>query len=226
MTTGIYRTTEDGNPRVLEDSVSVRVTENYLAGEAGLTASSGVTFTGTLNQKIASSLTASASISAVPTFIGTGASLIANNSIMVADARVITLADASFVASASVVLDGRVTRPGVSALNASGSLNASGKITQYANVVSGTLEFNRITEASDVRITEGGDTRITDPVTTNNIEGTLVAEAHVTPFTSIGYIKVSGEWKEIAQIDVKQQANWGYFEKLYRHTSGSWKRIY
>ena len=226
MTTGIYRTTEDGNQRVLEDSVGLRVTENYREGAATLVASSGFDFLGTLSQGADASLVASSTVTAVPTFIGTGASLLANNSILVAEARVIILADASLVAASSMLPDATTVLKGVSSMAASGSVTASGRPIRNASVVSGTLEFDRSTEEEDTRITEDGDVRITNFVTVNNIEGSMVANPTFIPFASTAYIKVNGVWQEVVDVDVKQQGDWGYLDKIYRNMSGKWKRIY
>lgn len=226
MTTGIYRTTEDGNQRVLEDSVGLRVTENYESGEASLVASSTLTVAAGLIQPVTSSLNATSTASVVARFIGTGSSLKINNSTLEAEARVIILADASLVAASSMLPNGTTVLNGISSLAASGSLVASGKPIRNASVISGTLEFDRDTEENDTRITEDGDVRTTNPITVNNIEGSMIANPTFIPFTSTAFIKVNGVWKEVIDVDVKQQGNWGYLDKIYRNISGKWKRIY
>ena len=226
MTTGIYRTTEDGNQRVLEDSVGLRVTENYQSAEASLTASSGFDFLGILSQGANASLVVFSTVNATPTFIGTGASLLANNSVLQAAARVVILTDASLVAASSMLPNGTTVLNGISNLAANGSLVASGKPIRNASVISGTLEFDRDTEEDDTRITEDGDVRTTNPITVNNIEGSMIANPTFIPFTSTAFIKVNGVWKQVVDVDVKQQGNWGYLDKIYRNMSGKWKRIY
>lgn len=227
MTTGIYRTTEDGNQRVLEDSVGLRVTENYQEGAATLVASSGFDFLGTLSQGAEASLVASSTVNASATFIGTGASLLANSSTLEANARVVAFVDASLIAASSMLPNGTTVLKGVCSLAASGGLVASGKPIRNAKVISGTLEFDRITEENDTRITEDGDVRITNFITVNTIEGSIIANPTFIPFTSTAYIKLNSVWQEVVDVDVNKLGSWSNnLDKIYRNMSGKWKRIY
>lgn len=226
MTLGIYRATEDGNQRVLEDSVGLRVTEAYKVGEASLVASSTLNAAASLLQEVASALTASSTLVSTATVTRFGASLLANNSVLQAIPSRTTRGAADFIASSSMLPNGSLAAKGVSSLAATSSTFFEGRTVKFVTVVSGTLEFERITEIENTRITEDGNTRITNPITTNVISSAIVANANLTPFSSVAYIKVNGVWKEVVEIDVNQQNSWGNLDKVYRNMSGKWKRIY
>jgi hypothetical protein len=226
MTLGIYRATEDGNQRVLEDSVGLRVTEAYKVGEASLVASSTLASTANLVLPVASSLTASSTLVSTATVTRFGASLLANNSVLQAIPSRTTRGASNFIASSSMLPNGSLVAKGVSSLAANSNTSFEGRTVKFVTIVSGTLNFERITELENTRITEDGNTRITDLVTTNVINGSMVAQANLMPFSSIAYIKLNGVWKQVTEIDVNQQNSWGNLDKVYRNMSGKWKRIY
>jgi hypothetical protein len=226
MTLGIYRATEDGNQRVLEDSVGLRVTENYKVGEASLVASSTLDAAAGLITGVFSNLTATSTLTSTGNIIGLGVSSLAGSSSLQAIPSRTTRGAIDFIASSSMLPNASLIAKGVSSLAATSSTSFEGRTVKFVTVVSGTLEFERITEIENTRITEDGNTRITNPIVTNVINGSMVANANVIPFSSIAYIKVDGVWKQVIEIDVNQQNSWGNLDKVYRNMSGKWKRIY
>jgi hypothetical protein len=109
---------------------------------------------------------------------------------------------------------------------ASGGLDADSRLIKPGVVISGILEFDRITEEDDTRITEDGDVRITNFIPTNVIESGMVASADLTPFSSVAYIKVNGNWETVFDVNANVEGVWKDTDKIYRNIAGTWKRIY
>lgn len=227
MSLGYYRATEDGNQRVLEDSVGLRVTENYKVGEASLTATGSVTFVANLIVPALASFSASSTVNALATLRLPAVSALSASSILQAVPKRTTRGTASFIATGNLLAAPTFKGSAISNLVASSDLTADARTVKFAFIFSGTDELGRALENDlDVRITEDGDFRFTNEVTVNVIESSLVASAGVIPFSSIAYIKLNGEWKQVQEIDVNQQSSWGNLDKVYRNMSGKWKRIY
>jgi hypothetical protein len=306
MSAGIYRTTEDGNQRVLENSVDLRVTENYVEGLASITASSSISAIPSITRFVASTLNASSSISAssnvfksvstqlqavgsiqatskvnlVVTSNLTGVSSMLNTSTLITNAATSLGATSNISSFAGLILpsntslnatsestftagliqpvvfnaastsaliaNGQRTTAGSTALISFGNLTSvptykgnaitslvssstcisNGRIIKNATVLSGILEFDRITEEDDTRITEDDDVRITNFIPTNIIESAIVANADLTPFSSVAYIKVNGNWETVFDVNANVEGVWKDTDKIYRNIAGTWKRIY
>lgn len=226
MALGIYRTTEDGNQRVLENSVDLRVTENYIEAEASVSASGTLAAVGNLVLPASISVNASSTLSSTATVTRFGAVLVANNSTLVALPSRTTRGEFNATATGTMLATPTFKGSVITNLVASSTVTADSRTVKFVSVASGDVEFERITEIENTRITEDGNVRITNPIRTNIILGSVVASADLIPFSSIAYIKIGGVWKEVRDIDVKQAGDWGYLDKIYRNMSGKWKRIY
>lgn len=227
MSLGYYRATEDGNQRVLEDSVGLRVTENYKVGEASLTATGSVNFVGNLIVPAFAGLNASSTVVATPDLTLAGVSQLLGVGTLQATPKRTTRGTASFAATSSLVALPTFKGSAISNLVASSDLTADARTVKFAFIFSGTDSLGRSLENDlDVRITEDGDFRFTNEVTVNVIESSMVAVADVIPFNSIAYIKLNSVWKLITAIDAKNNSSWGNLDKVYRNMSGKWKRIY
>jgi hypothetical protein len=226
MSLGIYRTTEDGNQRVLENSSDLRVTENYIEAEASLTASGVGVFTAGLVLPASVSVSASSTLSASAALNAVAAILVSNTSDLQASVDFTASGAANLVASSAVLATPTFKGSAISDLVASSTLNANGRTVKFVSVVAGDVEFERILESEDSRITEDGDIRITNPIRTNIIEGSMIANPTFIPFNSVVYVRRNGEWKQVISISTKQDDTWDSSQKIYRNTSGKWKRIY
>jgi hypothetical protein len=227
MSLGYYRATEDGNQRVLEDSVGLRVTENYKVGEASLTATGSVNFVGNLIVSASASFSGTSTVNALATLRLPAVLALSASSTLQAVPKRTTRGTASFVATGSLLASPTFKGSAISNLVASSDLTANARTVKFAFIFSGTDSLGRSLENdSDVRITEDGDFRFTNDVTVNVIESSMVAVADVIPFNSIAYIKLNGVWKLITTIDAKNNSSWGNLDKVYRNMSGKWKRIY
>ena len=227
MSLGIYRTTEDGNQRVLEDSVGLRVTENYEEGAATLVASSGFDFTANLVLPATSNVSASSTLAATANVERFAVFMVANSSTISASVDRTTQGATSLTATGTATVVPTFKGAALSNLVASGTATIDSRTVKFVSVASGDVEFERILESEDARITEDGNIRITNPIRTNLIESSMVANANIIPFSSIAYIKINGVWKQVIEVDVKQAGLWDdNLDKIYRNMSGSWKRIY
>jgi hypothetical protein len=227
MSLGIYRTTQADDQRVLEDGVSLRVTENYIEAESSLSASGVVSVVGSLNLPAASSVSASSTLAASAFVSRYAVALVANNSAIQAVPTRTTRGSASVVATGSMAAVPTFKGSAIAGLVATGTATVDSRTAKFVSVVSGSVEFERITEEDeDSRITEDGNQRITNLVAYNSIDSTMVAEATLIPFSSVAYIKRNGEWKQLLSVDIKDDGTWSPPEKIYRNMSGSWKRIY
>lgn len=226
MTLGIYRTTEDGNQRVLENSSDLRVTENYISAEASLTASSGFDFLANLVLPASVSVSASSTLSASAALNAVAAILVSNTSDLQASVDFTASGAANLTASGTMLATPTFKGSAISELVASGTASIDARTVKFVSVASGNVEFERILESEDSRVTEDGDIRITNAIQTNIVEGSMVASANLIPFTSIVYVKRNGEWKQVISISTKQNDTWDSSQKIYRYTSGKWKRIY
>jgi hypothetical protein len=227
MSLGIYRTTEDGNQRVLEDSVGLRVTENYQEGAATLVASSGFDFVGNLKLPATSNVSASSTLTATANVERFAVFMVANSSTISAAADRTTQGTTSLTATGTATVVPTFKGAALSNLVASGTASFDARTVKYVEVASGDVGFERILESEDARVTEDGDVRITNPIRTNLIESSMVANANVIPFSSIAYIKINGVWKQVVEIAAKDGSSWRINgNKIYRNMSGSWKRIY
>jgi hypothetical protein len=227
MSLGIYRTTQADDQRVLEDGVSLRVTENYIAAEVSLTASGVVAAVGGLILPAASSVSASSTL-ATSAFVNRYAvALVANNSAIQAVPTRTTTGSVNVVATGSMLASPTFKGSAITGLVATGTATIDSRTAKFVNVSSGDVEFERITEQNeDKRITEDGNQRLTNFVGVNEIDSTLVANANLIPFSSVAYIRQNGAWKQLLSVDIKDDGTWSPPEKIYRNMSGSWKRIY
>jgi hypothetical protein len=226
MSLGIYRTTEDGNQRVLENSSDLRVTENYLEAEASLTASGVGVFTAGLVLPASVSVSASSTLEASAALNAIAAILISNTSSLQASVDRTTRGEVDLIASGTMVAMPTFKGSAISDLVASSTLDANARTVKFVSVVSGNVEFERILESEDARITEDGDIRITHAIQTNIINSSMVASANLIPFNSIAYVKRNGVWKQVISISTNQSSTWDSSQKIYRNTAGKWKRIY
>ena len=219
-----YRITEGGDSRLLENG-DTRVTEGFQTGEAALSASSGFDFVSTITATGTVILSGTGSIAAAGDVTRYGASLKETNTQITALGTRTTVGETSFSASGVLGADEALIASGAFAATASGTLSPTARVVKFVEVVSGTLEFLRITEGEDYRITESGDSRITNAIPTNEIIGSLVANDTYIPFSSTAYYKTGGVWKQ-ADVDAKYNGNWDALQAVYKKISGSWKRIY
>lgn len=225
MTIGIYRTTEAGDQRVLEDAASLRVTENYIEAESSLSASGVVSAVASLVLPAASALNASSTLSASAFVNRYAVALVANNSTIEATPTRTTRGSLDAVATGSITATPTFKGNALAGLVASSTTTLDARTAKFVHVGSGTFEYGRATEADDTRITEDSQPRYTNEVRTNTVDGTLVVSANLIPFTSVAYVKRGGEWKQVTTVDIKD-GSWNAPDKIYRNMSGSWKRIY
>lgn len=226
MATGVYRTTEGGDQRVLENSVDLRVTENYLGGEVNLTASSGFNFTANLVIPATLSVNATSTLSVNATLTSVASSSTTANSTLQASGARTTSGTSDLNATSNVSAVVKFKGAALSNLVASSNVNATSRVVKYVTVLSGDIQFDRITENEDSRVTENGDTRVTQLIRTNIVESTMVASANLIPFSSLVYIRQNGEWKLVFDVDANVDSVWKNTEKIYRNIAGTWKRIY
>lgn len=219
-----YRITEGGDSRLLENG-DTRVTEGFQTGNAALSASGGFDFVGTLTTTGAVVFSGTGSIAGAADVVRYGASLKESNIALSAVGNRITNGETNFSASGVLGADEALVALGAFAATASGTLSPTARVVKFVEVVSGTLEFLRITESEDYRVTESGDSRITNAIPTNEIIGSLVANDTFIPFSSTAYYKTGGVWKQ-TDVDAKYNGNWDALQAVYKKISGSWKRIY
>ena len=229
MSIGGYRITESGDARVLENTSDLRITENLYAVDSALTAAGTQTAVAALQTLVEASVTASSSVAVVAQVKRYGAALVANSSSIVASVDRTTVGASALTATGSISSVGALNAQAASALSATGSASFDARTVKYANVGSGLVSFIRSPESDyeDIRITEGSDTRITELIKTNTVEGTLVAEPTLVPFSSTWYVKRSGTWETMEALRVKHSSTWITPLKLNRKMpTGLWKRIY
>jgi hypothetical protein len=226
MSLGIYRTTEDGNQRVLENSVDLRVTENYVSAEASLSATSSFDFTANLVLPAASSVSASSTLTAAGVARRAGSVSLAATGTIVGSVDRTTRGATSLSATGTLLAIPTFKGSAISNLVADSNAVFDARTVKYAFVAAGNVEFERILESEDARITEDGDIRITNAIETNIIDSSMVASADLIPFNSIVYVKRNGVWKQVISISTKQNSTWDSSQKIYRNTAGKWKRIY
>lgn len=229
MSIGGYRVTESGDARVLETSSDLRITENLYAVDTTLTASSSYDFVPALTTTAASSLSCSGSTSVVATVKRYGAALVANSSSIVASVDRTTVGTSALTSTGSISSQATYDAQAASSLSATGQASFDARTVKYANVASGLASFIRSPESGgeDERITEASDTRITELIKTNTVEGSMLADATLVPFSSTAYVKRSGIWTVVENIRVKRSGTWVTPLKLNRKLSnGIWKRIY
>lgn len=219
-----YRITEGGDSRLLENG-DTRVTEGFQTGDAALSASGGFDFLGKLKASTSSNFLGSASLVVSGDVTRYGATLVANSSTMDALGARKTGGETSLSVSGTLVADEELIATGTFAASATGTLSPTARVVKFSQVVSGTVEFLRITESEDYRVTESGDSRITNAIPTNQIVGSMVALDTYIPFSSTAYYKTNGVWKQ-TDVDTKYNGNWDALQAVYKKISGSWKRIY
>lgn len=219
-----YRITEGGDSRLLQNG-DTRVTEGFQTGDAALSASSSFDFVGTAKLGAAVAVISDASLVVSGDVTRYGATLVANSSTLDAVGARRTGGETSISASGTLVADEELIANGVFAASATGTFSPTARVVKFSQVVSGTLEFLRITEGEDYRVTESGDNRITNAVPTNEVIGSMVAVDTYIPFSSTAYYKTGGVWKQ-ADVDAKYNGNWDALQAIYKKISGNWKRIY
>jgi hypothetical protein len=226
MSLGIYRTTEDGNQRVLENSSDLRVTENYLEAEASLTASGVGVFTAGLVVPASVSVSASSTLTSTGVARRAGSVSLAGTGTIVGSVDRTTKGAISLNATGTLLAIPTFKGSAISELVASSTIDVNARTAKFVFVTSGNVELARILENEDDRITEEGDIRITNDVQSNTITSSMVANATLIPFNSIVYVKRNGVWKQVISINTKQSSTWDSSQKIYRYTAGKWKRIY
>ena len=210
--------TEAGDNRVDEDGTP-RASENYeanladftgslvLPGATSLSGGGGVLTLGEVAQVQFADLTATGSMSAS--------------------------AEASVVSSLSETATGSIVSNPDVILNGSVALQSSSSIGSTFTFVFGGLftadpedEYQRETEAGDIRITEGGDVRIVGDVLPNAAESVLSSTYTYIAFSSTAYVKFNGEWKQFTPT-VNNNGAWEDPLAIYKKIdSQNWKRAY
>ena len=113
----------------------------------------------------------------------------------------------------------------LSSLSAQGGLNGVGSLILEAYTFSGSAEFIRETDTTDIRITESGDTRVTDFLGINVITAMAYFEDTYNPFSAVQYVKNSSVWSEFIPY-VKHNGSWIEPERVSVKEGGIWKRVY
>lgn len=112
-----------------------------------------------------------------------------------------------------------------SSMSSQGSLGGVGSLILSAYTFSGSNEFVRETDTTDIRITESGDTRITDLIGVNVIEAMAYFDDTYVPFSANLYVKNLSVWSEFIPY-VKHNGSWIEPERVSVKEGGIWKRVY
>jgi hypothetical protein len=204
------RTDELGNSRVSEDFDSVVVS-----------------FTGSLVLEAATSLSGGGGV------ISVGEAFQDGHADLVATGTIDGSITASFIDSASVAGEGSVVADPDVTRYASISLVSSSSVSSEFSFVFGGLftadpedEYQRETEAGDIRITEDGDVRIVADVLPNAAEGIFNATYTYIAFSSTAYVKYNGEWTQFTP-KVNNNGTWEDPLAIYKKIdSQNWKRAF
>lgn len=204
------RTDELGNSRVSEDFDSVLVS-----------------FTGSLVLEAATSLSGGGGV------LSAGEAFQEGLADLVATGTISSSSTASFVDSSSVTGEGSVVADPDVTRNAAIALTSSSSIGSTFTFVFGGLftadpedEYQRATEAGDIRIAEDGDVRIVADVLPNAAEGILSASYTYIAFSSTAYVKFNGEWTQFTPT-VNNNGTWEDPLAIYKKIdSQNWKRAY
>lgn len=210
--------TEAGDNRVDEDGTP-RASENYEANLAE--------FTGALVLQGATSLSGGGGV------ISIGEAFQEGHADLVATGLMSSSSTASFIDSASVTGEGSVVADPDVTRYASVALTSSSSVSSEFSFVFGGLftadpedEYQRATEAGDIRITEDGDVRIVADVLPNAAEGIFSASYTYISFSSTAYVKYNGEWTEFTP-KVNNNGAWEDPLAIYKKIdSQNWKRAY
>ena len=210
--------TEAGDNRVDEDGTP-RASENYEANLAE--------FTGALVLQGATSLSGGGGV------ISIGEAFQEGHADLVATGLISSSSTASFIDSASVTGEGSVAADPDVTRYASVALTSSSSVSSEFSFVFGGLftadpedEYQRATEAGDIRITEDGDVRIVADVLPNAAEGIFSASYTYIAFSSTAYVKYNGEWTEFTP-KVNNNGAWEDPLAIYKKIdSQNWKRAY
>lgn len=210
--------TEAGDNRVDEDGTP-RASENYEANLAE--------FTGALVLQGATSLSGGGGV------ISIGEAFQEGHADLVATGFISSSSTASFIDSASVTGEGSVVADPDVTRYASVALTSSSSVSSEFSFVFGGLftadpedEYQRATEAGDIRITEDGDVRIVADVLPNAAEGIFSASYTYIAFSSTAYVKYNGEWTEFTP-KVNNNGAWEDPLAIYKKIdSQNWKRAY
>ena len=210
--------TEAGDTRVSEDG-TFRASENYeanladftgslvLEGAISLSGGGGAITAGEVAQIQFADLTATGTMSAS------------------ANASVVSSFDKT--STGSIASESNVILKGAIAVQASSSVGST-----YSFVHGGLFtadpedEYQRETEAGDIRIAENGDVRIVADILPNAAEGVLQSTYSYIAFNSTAYINQDGVWKTFTP-NVKQDGTWDDPLAIYKKIdSQNWKRAY
>lgn len=210
--------TEAGDNRVDEDGTP-RASENYEANLAE--------FTGALVLQGATSLSGGGGV------ISAGEAFQEGHADLVATGLISSSSTASFIDSVSVTGEGSVVADPDVTRYASVALTSSSSVSSEFSFVFGGLftadpedEYQRATEAGDIRITEDGDVRIVADVLPNAAEGIFSASYTYIAFSSTAYVKYNGEWTEFTP-KVNNNGAWEDPLAIYKKIdSQNWKRAY
>ena len=137
----------------------------------------------------------------------------------------VIFASSSLQATGSVTPIALLAQSGVVDLIALSTISSFANQVYNVNFISGIETFTRTTEAGDRRVTEDGSVRITSDIPFNTGEGTIISFGDRVAFTAEPYVKVLSNWKLFTPY-VKYEDNWQVPERIYKHTNGSWKRIF
>lgn len=210
--------TEAGDSRVDEDGTP-RASENYEANLADFTGS--LILQGSINLSGGGGVLTVGEVAQVDF-----ANLNAQGS-MSASAEASLVSSLNETATGSIVANPDVIRNGSVALQSSSSIGST-----FSFVFGGLFtadpedEYQRATEAGDIRIAENGDVRIVADILPNAAEGVLQSTYSYIAFNSTAYINQGGVWKSFTP-KVKQDGTWDDPLAIYKKIdSQNWKRAY
>ena len=223
---GGFRISESGDGRVSELGDS-RITEELIFASCSLSNTTLADFTASMYLENSISLSGSGGVLSVgAVFQGVHADLVATGTFS-GSSTAYLIGSSSVTGEGSVVADPGVTR------YASISLVSSSSVSSEFSFVFGGLftadpedEYQRATEAGDIRITEDGDVRIVADVLPNAAEGIFNATYTYIAFSSTAYVKFNGEWTRFTPT-VNNNGTWEDPLAIYKKIdSQNWKRAY